>query len=75
MAMIPHSCRAVAAYLTMAAPVVCAAQPGADNPQTKPGGTIVVNPINEECRAGWSAEMRWTEQQFREFCERLNASK
>ncbi|HET6928516.1 MAG TPA: hypothetical protein VFI48_16830 [Hyphomicrobiaceae bacterium] len=45
------------------------------NPQTKPGGTIVVNPTQEECKRGWSAQMRWTKDQFDAFCARLGASK
>ena len=69
---------AAAALLTV--PCVCMAQnvPAerrSENPQTKPGGTIVVNPTETECKHGWSAEMRWTQEQFREFCEKLNSSK
>lgn len=45
------------------------------NPQTKPGGTIVVNPTQEECKRGWSAQLRWTKDQFDAFCARLGASK
>jgi hypothetical protein len=45
------------------------------NPQTKPGGTIVVNPTQDECKRGWSAQMRWTKEQFEAFCTRLGASK
>jgi hypothetical protein len=45
------------------------------NPQTKPGGTIVVNPTQDECKRGWSAQMRWTKAQFDAFCARLGASK
>ena len=65
---------------SLALPMVCAAQnvppvqPGT-NPQTKPGGTIVVNPTEEECKRGWSAGMRWTREQFQEFCARLGSSK
>jgi hypothetical protein len=45
------------------------------NPQAKPGGTIVVNPTQDECKRGWSAQMRWTKDQFDAFCARLGASK
>lgn len=45
------------------------------NPQTKPGGTIVVNPTQEECKRGWNAQMRWSKDQFEAFCARLGASK
>ena len=51
------------------------APPSQPNPQTKPGGTIIVNPTQEECKRGWSAQMRWTKDQFDAFCARLDASK
>lgn len=47
----------------------------APNPQAQPGATIVINPTHDECRSGWNASMRWTEEQFREFCTKLGASK
>jgi hypothetical protein len=60
-------------------PVVCAAQnappPSTTNPQSKPGGTIVANPTEDERKRGWNAGMRWTREQFQEFCAKLNASK
>jgi hypothetical protein len=34
-----------------------------------------VNPTADECKGGWNARMRWTKEQFQEFCARLNASK
>jgi len=51
--------------------------PGPTNPnsQTKPGATIVVNPTEEECRKGWDPTLRWTKEQFEQFCAQLNASK
>jgi hypothetical protein len=63
-----------------AVPVVCAAQnapprPSTTNPQSKQGGAIVANPTDDECKRGWNAGMRWTKEQFQEFCARLNASK
>jgi hypothetical protein len=76
--MIPHLPPRAVLLLALglgAAPAVCMAQPGADNPQAKPGATILVNPTAEQCKRGWSADMRWTEQQFREFCQRLETSK
>jgi len=45
------------------------------NPQAQPGATIVINPTNDECSKGWSPSMRWTQEQFREFCSKLGASK
>ena len=49
------------------------AQPS--NPQAQPGATMVVNPTTEECRKGWNASLKWTKQQFEEFCSKLQASK
>ena len=71
---------ALAAAGLFTLPVVCAAQnpapsPRTTNPQSKQGGTIVVNPTQDECKRGWKAGMRWTKDQFQEFCARLNASK
>ena len=45
------------------------------NPQTKPGAPIVVNPTEEECRNGWNPTLRWTKEQFEQFCAKLKASK
>ncbi|MDX2201823.1 MAG: hypothetical protein NW223_03675 [Hyphomicrobiaceae bacterium] len=47
----------------------------APNPQAQPGATIVINPTVEQCRRGWNDTMRWTRQQFAEFCTKLGASK
>ena len=68
----------VAALFTI--PAVCLAQNvsperSRDNPQNKPGGTIVVNPTEAECKRGWSDDTRWSQEQFQELCEKLNASK
>lgn len=49
--------------------------PSVPNPQAKPGATIIINPTEDECRRGWSAGMRWTKEQFTEYCTRLGASK
>lgn len=45
------------------------------NPQSGPGATIVVNPTEVECRRGWAPGLRWTREQFEEFCTKLGASK
>jgi hypothetical protein len=45
------------------------------SPQSKPGATIVINPTKAECKTGWRPGLRWTQQQFAEFCEQLKASK
>ena len=57
---------------------VCAQQTSPQqqkNPQSAPGATIIVNPTEAECKRGWSADMRWTKQQFETFCAKLGASK
>jgi hypothetical protein len=45
------------------------------NPQAQPGATIVVNPTADQCRQGWNASMKWTKQQFEDFCHKLRVSK
>jgi len=45
------------------------------NPQAQPGATIVINPTVKECRQGWNASMKWTQEQFEHFCTTLQASK
>jgi hypothetical protein len=47
----------------------------APSPQSKPGATIVVNPTQDECNRGWHAGLKWTREQFEEFCTKLKASK
>jgi hypothetical protein len=45
------------------------------NPQAQPGATMVINPTEQDCRRGWDPSLKWTRQQFEEFCTRLGASK
>jgi hypothetical protein len=49
--------------------------PTPPNPQAKPGSTIVVNPTADQCQKGWDTGMKWTKEQFDEFCNKLRASK
>jgi hypothetical protein len=55
--------------------------PGPTNPnpppqaETKPGKDLVVNPTTEECKQGWSANMKWTKEQFEQFCAQMKAAK
>jgi hypothetical protein len=51
------------------------ANPVQPNPQAQPGATIVLNPTMEECRRGWDASMKWTREQYDDFCAKLRASK
>ncbi len=46
-------------------------------PQTKePGGqTIVLNPTQAECATGWNANLKWSKEQFDQFCSTLSKSK
>jgi hypothetical protein len=57
---------------------VCAQQTSPQqqkNPQSAPGATIIVNPTEAECKQGWSANLRWSKEQFETFCTKLGASK
>jgi hypothetical protein len=66
---------AVVSAQTTPAPSPGPTNPIPPNPQAQPGATIVINPTTDECRRGWDASMRWTQDQFREFCTKLGASK
>lgn len=46
-------------------------------PQTKAPGstTIVINPTQAECQQGWNANLKWTKDQFDQFCSTLSKSK
>jgi hypothetical protein len=49
--------------------------PTPPNPQAQPGATMVINPTEQECRRGWNPSLKWTKEQFEEFCTRLGASR
>ena len=49
--------------------------PTPPNPQAQPGATMVINPTEEECRRGWNASLKWSKEQFDEFCSKLRASR
>ena len=49
--------------------------PAAPNPQAKPGATMVINPTEDECQKGWNATLKWTKEQFDQFCTLLKAAK
>lgn len=57
------------------APTPGPTNPVQPNPQAQPGATIVINPTIDECQRGWNPGLRWTQEQFREFCTKLGASK
>jgi hypothetical protein len=46
--------------------------PPVENPA---GKGIVLNPTDEECKRGWSPSLRWTKEQFNDFCGKLGTSK
>ena len=45
------------------------------NLETKPGATMVINPTEDECRMGWNQTLKWTKEQFEQFCAKMKASK
>jgi hypothetical protein len=57
------------------APTPGPTNPTPPNPQAQPGATIVVNPTEQECSKGWSPDMKWTKEQFDDFCGKLKAAK
>ena len=46
--------------------------PPVENPA---GKGIVANPTEEECLRGWNPSLRWTKEQFNDFCGKLGAAK
>jgi len=49
--------------------------PPTTSPLTKPGADMVINPTTEECRSGWSRDLKWTKEQFESHCEQMKASR
>ena len=49
--------------------------PTSPNPQAKPGATMVINPTEDECKKGWNSNLKWTKEQFDQFCALLKAAK
>ena len=49
--------------------------PATTNPLAHPGATIVINPTIDQCNAGWSPSLRWTAEQFAQFCVEMRSSK
>jgi hypothetical protein len=55
--------------------------PGPTNPNpkppadAKPGKDLVANPTTEECNRGWNANLKWTKEQFEQFCATMRAAK
>jgi hypothetical protein len=44
-------------------------------PVPRPGDDMVLNPTLEECKAGWRPGLRWTKEQFDNFCTQFRISK
>ena len=74
----------LAAFLVLGATNVAPSQtaptpgptnPTQPNPQAQPGATIVINPTEQECSKGWSPDLKWTKEQFEDFCGKLKAAK
>jgi hypothetical protein len=47
----------------------------APNPLAKPGADLVINPTTEECEKGWRPGLKWTREQFENFCTQIRTSK
>jgi hypothetical protein len=45
--------------------------PSADKPQKD----IVINPTEEECRAGWNPSLSLTKEEFESFCAKMKAAR
>jgi len=63
------------ASLAQTVPTPGPTNPNQPNPQAQPGATIVINPTERECEKGWSPDLKWTKEQFDDFCGKLKASK
>lgn len=44
-------------------------------PVPRPGDNMVLNPTLEECKAGGRPGLRWTKEQFDNFCTQFQISK
>jgi len=49
--------------------------PPPNQPLAKPGTDLVINPTIEECQKGWDPSLKWTKEQFAEFCAKMKAAK
>jgi hypothetical protein len=45
------------------------------NPLAKPNSDLVINPTEEECQKGWHSDLKWTREQFENFCGQMKSSK
>jgi hypothetical protein len=71
----PIALLCVSALASSAAAQTSAPSVPAPNVQSKPGSTIVVNPTHEECTRGWTPGLKWSKEQFDDFCQKLGTSK
>jgi hypothetical protein len=44
-------------------------------PVPKGGESMVLNPTQDECKAGWRPGLKWTKAQFDKFCAQMEISK
>jgi hypothetical protein len=44
-------------------------------PVPKKGDDLVINPTEEECKKAWHSGLRWTKEEFDQFCDQLKISK
>jgi hypothetical protein len=46
------------------------------NPLTEDASkTIVINPTTDECSKGWNPGLKWSKEQFAEYCAQMTVSK
>lgn len=45
------------------------------SPLSKPGTDMVINPTEEECRAAWNPRLKWTREQFENYCAQMRSAK
>ncbi len=56
-------------------------RPGPTNPApqpnalTKPDSDLAINPTEQECEKGWHSELKWTREQFENFCGQMKSSR
>jgi len=74
---------ATAAVLALSAAVVAQTSPTpgpnrpeqAPSPLSNPGADMMINPTDEQCRAGWNEQLKWTREQFESYCAQMKSAK
>jgi hypothetical protein len=63
------------AIVAQTSPLPGPAAPPKSLPVPKGGENLVLNPTIDECRAGWRPGVKWTKEQFAQFCRQMEISK